>query len=126
MSFTDPDKEAIRHYLGYPVDQASIDRIQNRCAAVESLSSGAVDTAQGHIRKLQQLDKQLTQATPFAAQTFSSNAGGTNQYVPGQRLRILKDEARRHVGELASALQLTISRDIYAAAAGQTGRVMRA
>lgn len=114
-TFTDADREAIRHYLGYPVDQASIDRIQTRCADVQSLSAAAVTTAQGIIRDLQRLDKQLTQTTPFASQTFSSNAGGTNQYLPGQRLESFKAEARRHTQNLADLLNLIVYRDIYQA-----------
>ncbi len=114
-TFTDADKEAIRHYMGYPVDQALIDRVQARCTAVESLSPGAVVTAQSYIRDLQRLDKQLIQATPFASQTFSSNAGGTTQHIPGQRLATLKNEARRHICNLASLMQLIVLRDIYEA-----------
>jgi hypothetical protein len=113
-TFTATDKEAIRRYMGYPVDQASIDRIQTRCAAVESLSAQSVVTAQTILRALERLDKQLTQATPFAAQTFSSNAGGTNQYLPGQRLEPIKAEARRQIQELSTLLQLNVYRDIYA------------
>ncbi|EKU98467.1 hypothetical protein Lepto7375DRAFT_7754 [Leptolyngbya sp. PCC 7375] len=113
-TFTSTDKETIRRYMGYPVDQASIQRIQTRCATVESISPQAVATAQTLLRALERLGKQLAQATPFASQTFSSNAGGTNQYLPGQRLEPLKAEVRRQVQELSTLLQLNIYRDIYA------------
>lgn len=125
-TFTDADKEAIRKYMGYPMDQQWISQVQARCAVVESIGAAQVATIQGYIRALQTLDKQLTQVTPFAAQTFSSNAGGTNQYMPGQRLDILKGEARRNVQELASSLQLTITRDIYGAAPTYNAQTMRA
>jgi hypothetical protein len=118
MSFTDPDKEALRKYLGYPIEVQSLQNISNRCAAVASTSSEAVSTIQSQLRSLERTDQQIRNAIPFSAQTFSSNAGGTQQYVPGGTIKNLKAEARQIISEISAAMSLPICRDIYAPITG--------
>lgn len=107
---TDTEKEQIRRYLGYPNQEGHLEAIADATAA---LPDAMEVTVKGYLRQLERLQQLMTNTVPFAAQTFSSGAGGTQQYPPGQRMATLHIEANQYISELASTLRLTIHRRIY-------------
>lgn len=124
MSFTDSDYELIRKHLGYQATQPNMTRIIVRCAEAAALSTAVVTTVRGYLTDLERIEKQITQTRPFAAQSFNSGASGTQQYVPGERLGVLKSEAERLVNLVAQTLQLDVRSNVYTNGRS-TGRVYR-
>ncbi|NEQ29640.1 MAG: hypothetical protein F6K04_01365 [Leptolyngbya sp. SIO4C5] len=113
-SFTDGERESIRRYLGYPAAEGYISQILVSCNRLEATAPAAVDTVKSLLRELGTIQREISNARPYSDRTFQSNAGGTTQFVPGQRLDSLKSEAKRLVNEASTALQLQIFQDIYA------------
>ena len=118
MSFVDSDRESIRKYLGFPPTQPFRNQIAQRCLELEQMGDEVVATVRSLIRELVKIDREISDARPFASQSFQSSAGGTRQYFPGERLNSLKGEGRRLVMELSATLQLHVHRDIYGGAGG--------
>ncbi|MBE9157891.1 hypothetical protein IQ265_13805 [Nodosilinea sp. LEGE 06152] len=111
MTLTAADIEGIRRFLGYPGDMGTHQAIAAQCAArVAEISEPAI---RAHLRQLERLQTQMTTTVPFAAQTFSSGAGGTQQYAPGQRMATLHQEANQYIDEIASTTGLVVYRRIY-------------
>jgi hypothetical protein len=116
MTLTAADIEGIRRYLGYPADSGTIQAIAAQCAT--RVDPTAEPTVRSHLRQLERLQTQITNTVPFAAQTFSSGAGGTQQYAPGQRMATLHGEANQYIDEIAATTGLTVYRRIYGQSAG--------
>lgn len=126
MTLTAAEVESIRRFLGYPGDQANTQAIASRCAT--SLTVAAEGTIRGHLRQLDRIQQQITTTVPFAAQTFSSGAGGTQQYAPGQRMAAFHTEANQYIDEIAHTTGLTVYRRIYGGGGGSSwssARTMR-
>lgn len=111
MSLTTAEIESIRRYLGYPGDATNTQAIADRCATY--LTEASEGTIRGHLRQLDRIQQQITNVVPFAAQTFSSGAGGTQQYAPGQRMAAFHQEANQYIDEIAHTTGLTVYRRIY-------------
>jgi hypothetical protein len=111
MSLSAAELESIRRYLGYPGDATNTQAIASRCATHLTLASEG--TVRGFLRQLDRLQQQMTTTTPFAAQTFSSGAGGTQQYAPGQRMATFHNEANQYIDEIAATTGLVVYRRIY-------------
>lgn len=122
MALPESDVEKIRRYLGYPGGADYRQMLSDRC--LEILDELSEDTVKGHLRQLDRLQQQLTNTAPFAAQTFSSGAGGTNQYLPGQRMASLHQEANQYIDEIASTIRMGVHRRIYGQSWGGS-RTMR-
>ncbi|PZV02231.1 MAG: hypothetical protein DCF32_15305 [Leptolyngbya sp.] len=108
---TAAELESIRRYLGYPGDATNTQAIASRCA--NHLTEASEGTIRGHLRQLDRIQQQITNAVPFAAQTFSSGAGGTQQYAPGQRMAAFHNEANQYIDEIAATTGLLVYRRIY-------------
>ncbi|MEL7314487.1 MAG: hypothetical protein AAFN08_05990 [Cyanobacteria bacterium J06559_3] len=121
MSFTDSDREKIRRYLGYSTAIGHINQIAQACTRLESNFPTSVETVQELLRDLERLQTEIRNARAFAAQTFSSDASGTRQNVPGLQLQTLKGEAFRITSQIAAALQLPIISNIWAGGSGSFG-----
>src|SRR5687767_889450 len=104
MTLTAAEIESVRRYLGYPGDQVNTQAITTRCNTY--LTAQAEETVRGHLRELDRLQQQMKTTVPFAAQTFSSGAGGTQQYAPGQRMASFHNEANQYITEISSTTGL--------------------
>lgn len=124
MTLTAGHIETIRRYLGYPGDQGNFDAIAQRCA--ERLTEHSEKTVLTALQNLGRLQQLMQNVTPFAAQTFSSGAGGTQQYAPGQRLATLHHEANQWIDEIAATIGLPVYRRLYGSSwGGGAGRIIR-
>lgn len=121
MSFTDSDREKIRRYLGYSTAVGHLSQITQACTRLETQSAATVETVQELLRDLDRLQTEIKNSRPFTAQTFSSDASGTRQNVPGLQLQTLKGEAFRIASEIADTLQLPIISNIWAGGMGSFG-----
>ena len=115
MAFSDNDIERVRKYLGYPIEQSSKANINFALAKVTNFGVDAENTIKLLLEQLDTIDKQLRQATPFAGQSFSSDAAGTKQYTPGARMENFRAEGRRRAWELKESTQLLMYKDYFAA-----------
>ena len=77
------------------------------------LDDASEATVRSHLRQLDRLQQLMSNTIPFAAQTFSSGAAGTQQYAAGQRMGTLHMEANQYINEISSTLCLGVHRRIY-------------
>lgn len=119
MALTPAQLESIRSYFVLPAREPYLTNISNACAG---LTPHQEATAIAHLHQISRLEKQLTQTVPFAAQSFSSGAGGTNQYVVSQRLEAFRMDARTHITNLAVLLDLRPGSDYFASSTPQRGQ----
>ena len=118
MIFTDSDREKIRRYLSYTTAVGHLTQINQACTRLENASPATVETVQELLRDLDRLQTEIRNARAFTAQTFSSDASGTRQNVPGLQLQTLKGEAFRIASEIADTLQIPIIQNIWAGGQG--------
>jgi uncharacterized protein YoaH (UPF0181 family) len=114
MTWLDSDRERIRRFLGYSVNQAAVDRIQSAMNQMAGVSEDAIGTCQANLRELEKIWQQINETRPYAAAASYSTAGSSTDYYPGQRLGVLREEGRRYVNEVAEMLQLQVVRDVFA------------
>jgi phosphoenolpyruvate carboxylase len=125
MAWQDGDRERIRKYLGYKVQQSAIAQIEARQTEVESISSDAVTTAQGYLNELRKIEESLASKRNYAAAASHSTAGSSTDYFPGRAMADLREEGTRYARELAELLGLVVTRDIFAVDVAPVGRMMR-
>lgn len=125
-TFTDKHKTAIRKYLGYPASLQGKANVAAGCTRVEALGADEVLACLETLDEIDKIDKQIKNARGFAGQSFSSNASGTQQFIPGERLGSLRNEGGRYISELASTLQLLVMREYFGVDKWKTSASVRA
>ena len=113
------EHETIRHYLGFPNHPDWLSRI---VVATNSLAPAQEQSLRSVLLELGRIEQQIKNVRPFAAETFSSGTGGTRQYNQGQRIPLLKREAKDYVQRLSVILNLLPQSDIFGGGQGVTHR----
>jgi hypothetical protein len=113
------DRELIRCYLGYPISDVALGRIQDQMNQVEGIGGeDAVITVQGFLSQLTAIDGKLNTARDTAAVADEAiadeDAPIDKSYFKGEAMRVLREEGRRYVKELSATLELVIQRDVFA------------
>jgi predicted phage terminase large subunit-like protein len=116
MTLTAAEIESVRRFLGFPGGPEYRQTLSDRAA--EILDDASEATVRSHLRQLDRLQQLMSNTIPFAAQTFSSGAAGTQQYAARQRMGTLHMEANHYINEISSTLCLGIHRRIYGQGTG--------
>lgn len=124
MAWTTANKEAIRKFLGFPVQTQALQNIQSRMDDVQTLSPDAVLTAQTYLTTLAAIDSAINSGRDTAAIADLANTSATS-YFRGENLHTQRSEGQRIVRELAEMLGLVVYRDVFAVSSHSQGRTVR-
>jgi len=116
--FTELHVAQIIQYLGYSLDDGDRSVVVQQLNRVEDLGSAYADSVVDLLRELDELQKDIYQATPFASRSFQSSPSSTAQHFRGDRLRLPMGQAKQIVQRLSNLLHLPVRNNAFSSGSG--------